>query len=80
MSDRANEIKRQIIQFLNGRQQSAFTKEIAHSLGLAQPTVSKYLEVLYAEGHLEKDDEKKPYVFWKSKENGIQESMKITER
>ena len=80
MSDRSNEIKRQIIQFLNARQQSAFSKEIAHSLGLALPTVSKYLEVLHAEGHIEKDDEKKPYIFWKAKENGIQKEMEINEK
>ena len=80
MSDRANEIKGQIIQFLNGRQESAFSKEIAHSLGLSLPTVSKYLEVLHAEGHVEKDDAKKPYIFWKPKENGIQKRMEIIER
>ncbi len=80
MSDRADEIKRQIVQFLNVRQESAFTKEIAHSLGLALPTVSKYLEVLYAEGHIEKDDAKKPYIFWKPKENGIQQRMEIIEK
>jgi predicted transcriptional regulator len=80
MSDSASETKRQIIRYLNVRQQSAFTKEIARSLGLALPTVSKYLEVLYAEGHLEKDDEKKPYIFWKVKENGIQKRMEIIEK
>jgi len=77
MSDRAIETKRQIIQFLNTRRESAFTKEIAHSLGMALPTVSKYLEVLCAEGQIEKDDEKKPYIFWKLKENGIQKRMEI---
>jgi len=80
MSDRAGETKREIIQFLNTRQQSAFTKEIAQSLRLAIPTVSKYLEVLYAEGHVEKDDEKKPYIFWKLKENGVQKRMGIIEK
>ena len=80
MSDRASEIKRQIVQLLNGKQESAFSKEIAHSLGLSLPTVSKYLEVLHAEGHIEKDDAKKPYIFWKPKENGIQQKLEIIEK
>ena len=67
MSDRSSEIKRQIIRLLNGKQESAFSKEIANNLGLSLPTVSKYLEVLHAEGHIEKDDAKKPYIFWKPK-------------
>jgi hypothetical protein len=36
--------------------------------------------VLYAEGHIEKDDVKKPYIFWKPKENGIQKRMEIIEK
>ncbi len=70
MSDGPDEIKRQIIKFLKNRRQSSFTKEIAQSLGLALPTVSKYLQILHAEGKVEKDEGKRPYIHWNLKGNG----------
>lgn len=70
MSDRGNETKDKIIQLLKKERREMFTKEIAQNLKMALPTISKYLGILHAEGDVIKFDERKPYIYWRLKENG----------
>lgn len=72
MSDREGETKDKIIQLLKKEQREMFTKEIAKNLEMALPTISKYLGILYAEGKVTKSDERKPYTYWRLKDNGKQ--------
>ena len=69
MSDSENEIKDKIIQLLKKERREMFTKEIAQNLKMALPTISKYLGILYAEGNVLKFDERKPYTYWRLKDN-----------
>jgi len=70
MSDKENEIKDKIIQLLKKERREMFTKEIAQKLKMALPTISKYLGILHAEGEVKKFDERKPYTYWRLKDNG----------
>ncbi len=45
-----------------------FTKEIAQNIKMAPPTISKYLGILHAEGEIIKSDERKPYTYWRLKD------------
>jgi len=69
MSDRGSEIKDKIIQLLKKERREMFTKEIAQNLNMALPTISKYLGILHAEGDVTKFDERKPYIYWRLKDN-----------
>ena len=72
MSDRGSETKDKIIQLLKKERREMFTKEIAQNLKMALPTISKYLGILHAEGEVTKSDERKPYIYWRLKDNGKQ--------
>lgn len=72
MSDRESEIKDKIIQLLKKERREMFTKEIAQNLKIALPTISKYLGILHAEGEVTKSNERKPYIYWRLKDNGKQ--------
>ena len=69
MSDREGETKDKIIQLLKKERREMFTKEIAQNLKITLPTISKYLGILHAEGDVTKFDERKPYIYWRLKEN-----------
>ena len=68
MNDRTDEIKDKIIQLLREHGEM-FTKEIAGSLGMSSATTSKYLLILRAEGVIIKSDDRKPYTYWRLKDN-----------
>lgn len=70
MSDATDEVKNKIIHLLKKERREMFTKEIAKNLKMAPPTISKYLGILKAEGKVTKSDERKPYTFWRLKNNG----------
>jgi len=67
MSDNGSETKNKIIQLLRKEHRKMFTKEIAKDLKMAPTTISKYLEILHAEGVVIKSDETKPYKYWSLK-------------
>ena len=69
MSDKESETKEKIIQLLKKERREMFTKEIAQNLNMALPTISKYLGILHAEGDLTKLDKRKPYIYWRLKDN-----------
>lgn len=68
MGDRTSEIKNNIIQLLKEHGEM-FTKEIAGNLGMSSATTSKYLLILRAEGVIIKSDDRKPYTYWRLKDN-----------
>ena len=69
MSDREDEIKDKIIQLFKKERREMFTKEIAQNLNMTLPTISKYLGILHAKGDLTKLDKRKPYIYWRLKDN-----------
>ena len=71
MVDRTREINNNIVQLLKEHGEM-FTKEIAGSLGMSSATTSKYLLILRAEGLIIKSDDRKPYTYWRLKDNGKQ--------
>jgi len=70
MSDRESETKEKIIQLLKKERREMFTKEISQKLNITLPTISKYLLILRAEGVIIKSDDRKPYTYWRLKDNG----------
>ena len=72
MSDRTDEIKDKITQLLKKERREMFSKEIAQNLKISPQTISKYLGILYAEGKVTKSDDRKPYTYWRLKDNGKQ--------
>lgn len=75
MSDKGSETRDKIIQLLKKERREMFTKEIAQKLRMALPTISKYLGILHAEGEVTKSDERKPYIYWRLKDNGKQTKL-----
>jgi len=63
-----SELKQKILKLLKEKGE-AYTKEIAKAISISTTTASKYLNILEAEGRVEKRIQK-PYTYWRIKNNG----------